>query len=58
MNAGKVFVAPEGARDAIEGEEDFLGFPFLGVEEGLEVAGGLVEVEDEGVIDGAHRIRR
>jgi hypothetical protein len=44
MDASQVFVTPETARDAIQGEEDLVGLPALVVEELLEIAGGLMQV--------------
>jgi hypothetical protein len=40
VDPGQVLVAPEAARDAVQGEEDLLGLPALVVEELLEIAGG------------------
>jgi hypothetical protein len=47
MDAGQVFVTPKTARDAIQGEEDLLPLPALVVEELLEIAGGLMQIQNK-----------
>jgi hypothetical protein len=44
------------ARDAVERPQDFPGLPLVGVEQMLEVARRLVQVEHQGEIDLRHRL--
>jgi len=54
MNTCEVFETPEGAGDAIQSPEDLAGFPFIVIQEGFQVAGGLVQVKDQGMKYASH----
>jgi hypothetical protein len=58
VNASDLLVFPQRAGDAVDCPEDLLGLPFVGFEQVLEVAGRLVEVENERPLDIGHRVHR
>ena len=51
----EVLVPPQDTRDAVHGEEDLFGLPGVMLQQILEVAGRLVEIEHECVVS-KHRI--
>ena len=55
MDAGDVLILPQHPRHAVVGEQDFLGFPFVGVEQMFEIVGGLVHVQHQGMMNISHR---
>ena len=55
VDASDVLVLPQRARDAVDRPQDLLDLPLLRVEQVLEVARWLVEVEDERELDVGHR---
>jgi hypothetical protein len=54
VDAGDVVVGPQRAGDAVDGPQDLFGLPLVMLEEVLEVAVGLVQVEHEGEADVTH----
>ena len=50
MDPRQILVAPQAAGYAVQGVEDLLGLPVVLIQHGLEIAGWLMEIEDQGVM--------
>ena len=50
----RYLVTPERLRHAVVGEQNFLGFPFVDIEQVFQVAGRLVHVENQSVVNFMH----
>jgi hypothetical protein len=54
VNAAHVFEIPQRTGHAVEGEQDFASLPLARPEKLIQVAGGLMEVQDKSVENGIH----
>src|SRR5579859_6459030 len=54
MNPANVLVTPERTGDAVQSEQDFLGGPGVLLQQGFQVAGRLMQVQDQCMENSSH----
>ena len=54
MHPGRILICPQGTGNAVHGIKDLMGLPRLMIQEFPQIVGGLMQVENQSVVDGLH----
>jgi hypothetical protein len=54
MHSGDIFVRPDESRNAVVRIQNLARFPWLFSQKMLEIAGGLVEIQNQGMVYDRH----